>query len=319
MSEIHGLHHVTCIAGDAQENVDFYSGVLGMRLVKKSVNQDSPGTYHLFYADSDGHPGTDITFFPWPEMPPARAGIGLAMEVSLAVPLGSLDYWSDRLVEHGVAIGEIEMRRRTAALPFSDPHGLPVTLHETADERLFTPWSGSPVPAERQIRGLHSVRLWERDLAATSAFLSGVLGFVDLGQENEWAAFGLDGGGSGRYLEIQEIPDADRGRWGTGGVHHVAWRVPDDDTELKVRGRIERARRRPTEVIDRFWFKSVYFLEPGGVLFELATDGPGFTVDEDPASLGEHLVLPPWLEGHRSEIESQLPPLHPPASHPVTG
>jgi glyoxalase family protein len=313
MSEIHGLHHVTCIAGDAQENVDFYAGVLGMRLVKKSVNQDSPETYHLFYADGDGHPGTDITFFPWPEMPPAKAGIGLAMEVSLAVPLGSLDYWSDRLVEHGVSIGEIEMRRQTEALPFADPHGLPVTLHETADERLFTPWSGGPVPAERQIRGLHSVRLWERDLAATSAFLTGVLGFVDLGQESEWAAFGLDGGGSGRYLEIQEIPDADRGRWGTGGVHHVAWRVPDDDTELKVRGRIESARRRPTEVIDRFWFKSVYFLEPGGVLFELATDGPGFTVDEDPASLGEHLVLPPWLEARRSEIEAALPPIKPPA------
>ena len=319
MSEIRGLHHVTCIAGDAQENVDFYSGVLGMRLVKKSVNQDSPGTYHLFYADGDGHPGTDITFFPWPEMGPAKAGVGLSMEVSLAVPLGSLDYWSDRLVEHGVPVGEVEMRRQTAALPFSDPHGLPVTLHETADERVFTPWSGSPVPAERQIRGLHSVRLWERDLAATSAFLTGVLGFVDLGQEKEWSAFGTEGGASSCYLEIQEIPDADRGRWGTGGVHHVAWRVPDVDTELRVRDRIERARRRPTEVIDRFWFKSVYFLEPGGVLFELATDGPGFTVDEDPATLGEHLVLPPWLEAHRREIESQLPPIHSPVSHPVTG
>jgi glyoxalase family protein len=319
MSEIRGLHHVTCIAGDAQENVDFYSGVLGMRLVKKSVNQDSPGTYHLFYADGDGHPGTDITFFPWPEMGPAKAGVGLSMEVSLAVPLGSLDYWSDRLAEHGVTVGEVEMRRQTAALPFSDPHGLPVTLHETADEREFTPWSGSSVPVERQIRGLHSVRLWERDLATTSTFLTGVLGFVDLGQEKEWTAFGIEGGASGCYLEIQEIPDADRGRWGTGGVHHVAWRVPDVDTELQVRDRIERARRRPTEVIDRFWFKSVYFLEPGGVLFELATDGPGFTVDEDPATLGEHLVLPPWLEAHRREIESQLPSLHPPAAHPVTG
>jgi len=319
MSEIRGLHHVTCIAGDAQENVDFYSGVLGMRLVKKSVNQDSPGTYHLFYADGDGHPGTDITFFPWPEMPPAKAGIGLTMEVSLAVPLGSLDYWSDRLAEHGVPVGEVEMRRQTAALPFTDPHGLPVTLHETADERVFTPWSGSPVPSERQIRGLHSVRLWEHDLAATSAFLTGVLGFVDLGQEGEWCAFGIEGGRSGCYLEIQEISDADRGRWGTGGVHHVAWRVPDVDIELQVRARIEGARRRPTEVIDRFWFKSVYFLEPGGVLFELATDGPGFTVDEDQATLGEHLVLPPWLESQRTQIESQLPPIHPPVSNPVTG
>jgi glyoxalase family protein len=314
MADIAGLHHITCIAGDAQENVDFYSGVLGMRLVKKSVNQDSPGTYHLFYADGEGHPGTDITFFPWPEMAPAKPGVGLAMEVSLAVPLGSLAYWADRLGEHGVAIGEIERRRRTSALPLTDPHGLPLTLHETADEREFTPWSGSPVPVERQVRGLHSVRLWERDLASTASFLTGVLGFVDLGKEGDWAAFGFGQGGSGQYLEIQEIPDAERGRWGTGGVHHVAWRVADVETELRVRERIELARRRPTEVIDRFWFKSVYFLEPGGVLFELATEGPGFAVDEDPATLGEHLVLPPWLEPQRGEIEAVLPPIRPAAA-----
>jgi glyoxalase family protein len=311
MAEIEGLHHITCIAGDAQENVDFYSGVLGMRLVKKSVNQDSPGTYHLFYADGEGHPGTDITFFPWPEMSPAKPGIGLAMEVSLAVPLGSLDYWSSRLEEHGVVTGEIEIRRQTAALPFSDPHGLPLILHETGDDRQFTPWSAGPVPAERQVRGLHSVRLWQRELASTASFLTRVLGFVDLGREGDWAAFGFGEGGSGRYLEIREIPDAERGRWGTGGVHHVAWRVPDLETELKVRERIELAHRRPTEVIDRFWFKSVYFLEPGGVLFELATDGPGFSVDEDLATLGEQLVLPPWLESHRAEIEAELPPIKP--------
>jgi glyoxalase family protein len=319
MTEIEGLHHVTCIAGDAQDNVDFYSGVLGMRLVKKSVNQDSPGTYHLFYADGTGHPGTDITFFPWPEMAPARPGVGLTMEVSLAIPLGTVDYWAERLVEHNVAVGEIEIRRRTSAISFTDPHGLPVTLHETGDDREFTPWQESPVPVERQIRGLHSVRLWERDLAATATFLTGVLGFIDAGVENEWTSFEIAGGGSGRYLEIREIPDAERGAWGTGGIHHVAWRVPDVDTELKVRERIDRARRRPTEVIDRFWFKSVYFLEPGGVLFELATDGPGFTVDEDLKTLGEQLVLPPWLEPHRKEIESQLPPIHPPAPHAVNG
>ena len=312
MPEITGLHHITCIAGDAQTNVDFYSGVLGMRLVKKSVNQDSPDTYHLFYADADGHPGTDITFFPWAGMAPARSGAGLAVEVSLAIPPGALDYWSTRLLEHGVAIGKSESRRQGAALPLTDPDGLPLTLHETADEREFSPWSGSPVPANRQIRGLHSVRLRERDLAATASFLTGVLGFVDLGTERGWRAFGFGEGGSGRYLEIQEAPEAERGRWGTGGVHHLAWRVPDVDAELEVRGRIESARRRPTEVIDRFWFKSVYFLEPGGVLFELATDGPGFTVDEDLSSLGEHLVLPPWLEAHRGEIESRLPALRAP-------
>src|SRR5689334_10721004 len=265
MTGITGIHHITCISGAAQDNVDFYEGVLGMRLVKRSVNQDSPGTYHLFYADGEGHPGSDLTFFPWPEMPPAKAGPGLAMEVSLAVPLGSIDYWADRLV-----------------------------------------------PIEKQIRGLHTVRLWENDLALTSEFLTGVLGFVDIGSEGEWTAFQIGGGGSGRYVELREIPDAGRGRWGVGGVHHVAWRVPDDETQLVVRERIARAHRRPTEVIDRFWFKSVYFLEPGGVLFEIATDGPGFAIDEDPATLGEHLVLPPWLEEHRGEIEAMLPPIKPP-------
>jgi glyoxalase family protein len=164
-----------------------------------------------------------------------------------------------------------------------------------------------------QILGLHSVRLWERDLALTAAFLTGTLGFEAMSVEGEWAGFALGGGGSGRYLEIREIPEMARGNWGTGGVHHVAWRVPDDGAQLEERERIDRARRRPTEVIDRFWFKSVYFLEPGGVLFELATDGPGFTADESVATLGERLVLPPWLEPRRGEIEAGLPVLGPPA------
>jgi glyoxalase family protein len=314
MTGITGIHHITCIAGAAQDNVDFYEGVLGMRLVKRSVNQDSPGTYHLFYADAEGHPGTDLTFFPWPQMAPAKAGAGLAMEISLAIPLGSIGYWTDRLREHAIAVGDEEIRRGTSAVAFNDPHGLPLALHETADERDFTAWPDSPVPTEKQIRGLHTVRLCEADLAATSEFLTGVLGFVDIGVEGDWSGFEIGGGGSGKYVEIREIPDAARGRWGTGGVHHVAWRVPDDETELAVREDIARARRRPTEVIDRFWFKSVYFLEPGGVLFEIATDGPGFAIDEDPATLGEHLVLPPWLEPHRDEIEAALPPIKPPVT-----
>lgn len=309
MSQITGLHHVTAIAGDAQENVDFYSGVLGMRLVKKSVNQDSPGTYHLFYADAVGHPGSDITFFPWPELPPVRAGVGLSVEVSLAIPNAALEYWQTRFTEMGVRHQAVELRRGSWALPFSDPHGLPLALVETGDKREFTPWNESPVPAAKQILGLHSVRLWERDLGLTSAFLTGTLGFEPIGAEGDWEGFAIPGGGSGRYLEIREMPQAERGQWGTGGVHHVAWRVPDDATELQVRERVSGAKRRPTEVIDRFWFKSVYFLEPGGVLFELATDGPGFTADEDAATLGERLVLPPWLESQRGQIEAALPPL----------
>jgi glyoxalase family protein len=308
---ITGIHHITCIAGDAQENLDFYVGVLGMRLVKKSVNQDSPDTYHLFFADGDAHPGTDLTFFPWPGMPRGREGTGLAGEISLAVPVGSLEYWSERLTRYGTKTSRIESRRGPRAMPLTDPHGLPLALVEASDPREFTPWDKSAVPASRQIMGLHSVRLLERDLRLTSSFLTETLGFKDMGEEDGWHRFGLGHGGSGRHLEIRELPDVPRGQWGVGSMHHVAWRVPDDATELRVREQVARAHRRPTEVIDRFWFKSVYFLEPGGVLFELATDGPGFAVDEEKEALGERLVLPPWLEPNRGEIERALPQLKP--------
>jgi glyoxalase family protein len=309
MSDISGIHHITCLAGDPQENLAFYRGVLGMRLVKRSVNQDDPGTYHLFYADAEGHPGTDLTFFPSRSAAPGRKGVGLGFEVSLAVPKGSLAYWSERLHAHDVTVHPIETRRGNAALPFIDPHGLEVALVETGDQRDFTPWDKSPIAEEHQIRGLHAVRMLERDLALTANFLTGVLGFDAYGDEEGWYRYGVAGGGSGKHIEIREDRDAARGQWGKGTMHHVAWRVPDDQVELAVRARVDIARRRPTEVIDRFWFKSVYFLEPGGVLFEIATDGPGFTADEELSTLGEHLVLPPWLEPFRDKIEAGLPPL----------
>jgi len=309
VTDIGGIHHITCISGDAQENLDFYTGVLGMRMVKKSVNQDSPDTYHLFYADADGHPGADLTFFPWPGMQPGRVGSGLSMEVSLAVPAGSLDYWSERLARSTMKVGAVESRRGDRALPFMDPHGQRVALIETSDTREFTAWPKSPVPREKQILGLHAVRMWEQDRAATAAFLTDVMGFRAAGEEDGWHRYGVAGGGSGAHLEILEMPSAERGRWGVGAIHHVAWRVADERAQLEVRQRVAEAHRRPTEVIDRFWFKSVYYTEPGGVLFELATDGPGFTADEDLATLGESLVLPPWLEGMRKAIEAELPAL----------
>jgi glyoxalase family protein len=312
MSTVTALHHVTCIAGDPQENYDFYTGVLGMRMVKRSVNQDVPGTYHLFYADASGHAGTDITFFPWPEMAPATPGHGLASEVGLAVPAGSLGYWHDRLASGGVTVDEPVTRFGENVLTFVDPHGLHVALVETSDAREFTPWGDSPVPADRQVLGLHSMRLVERDVESTGRFLTTILGFSEAGSEDGWHRFVLPGDRSGRIIDVRAAPTQSRGKWGTGSVHHLAWRVPDDATELAVRERVEAAHRRPTPVIDRFWFKSVYFLEPGGVLFELATDGPGFGIDEPMATLGEHLVLPPWLEPRRNEIEAALPPLRAP-------
>jgi glyoxalase family protein len=316
---VSGLHHITAIAGPAQENLDFYAGILGMRLVKRSVNQDDPGTYHLFYADAEGRPGTDLTFFPWSQLAPPRLGHGLAIEVGLEVPSGSLEYWGSRLQQYGASVGDTEVRFGDRVLTLTDPHGLKLALVERAAGRPFTPWDASPVPQERQIRGLFGAQIWEREAAPTTNFLTGVLGFERLASENGWTRYGFDK--SPGVVDIRETPDARRGAWGVGSVHHLAWRVADDHEQLAVREQVERAGGQATPVIDRFWFKSVYFREPGGVLFELATEGPGFAVDEDPAHLGEKLVLPPFLEQHRGQIERALPPLTLPAhaAAPNTG
>lgn len=309
---VHGIHHVTCIAGNAQENLDFYVALLGMRLVKRSVNQDDPGTYHLFFADRVGNPGTDLTFFPWPQMEPSRLGIGLTVEVSFAIAPGSLAYWQDRLQRSIVEHSTPETRFGETTLAFKDVHGLQLALVETSDERQFVPWEHSPVSPEHQLRGMHSVRLWERKLDHTEKILTQRMGFVLLGEEDSWHRYGVEGGGSGKLIEIKELPEERRGQWGTGAVHHVAWRVKDSDEQMSLREGIANAGLRPTPQIDRFWFKSVYYKEPGGVLFELATDGPGFDRDEDLEHLGEQLILPPWLEAQRKEIEAALPPLEMP-------
>ena len=309
MNAVHGLHHITAIAGPAQENLDFYAGILGMRLVKRSINQDDPGTYHLFYADAEGHPGTDLTFFPWAQMAPPRLGHGLAVEVALEVPPDSLAWWGARLERYGARVDAIETRFADRVLPLTDVHGLRLALVESGRPlaRASSPWDGGPVPHERQIRGLHGARLWERTRADTAAFMIDALGFREIGQERGWTRYGFDGHPG--VVDIRETPDERRGAWGVGAVHHLAWSVTDLDYELAVRGQIEAAGGHATEVIDRFWFKSVYFKEPGGVLFEIATEGPGFAVDEDPSRLGETLVLPPWYEPSRGQIAAALPPL----------
>jgi len=311
MQRVKGVHHITAIAGTAQENLDFYAGVLGMRLVKKSVNQDDPGTYHLFYADAEGHPGSDLTFFPWAFLAPPRIGHGMAVEVGLEVPRDSLTFWRSRLEPYGAALRPAESRFGQTVLPLIDPHGLKLALVETDTPRAFTPWDGSPIPAERQIRGLSGAQIWERDAGTSAAFLTSVLGFEAIASENGWTRYGFSDAAG--VVDIKQTPDTGRGAWGIGSVHHIAWRVDDDAHQLAVREQVESAGGRATPVIDRFWFKSVYFKEPGGVLFELATDGPGFATDEDPAHLGESLVLPPWLERQRAEIERALPVLAPPA------
>jgi glyoxalase family protein len=311
MARLHGLHHITAISGPAQENLDFYTGILGMRLVKRSVNQDDPTTYHLFYADAEGHPGTDLTFFPWAHLAPSQMGHGLAVETSLEVPRGSLGFWSGRLERYGVVMDAVETRFGDRVLPLTDPHGMRVALVESARDvaRAFVPWDGSPVAGEHQVRGLYGARIPEQEPEITDEFLRTVLGFTILGTDSGWTRYGFpDAAG---IVDVQPAPAGmRRGRWGVGSVHHLAWRVADADEQLAMRRTVDAAGAHPTPVIDRFWFKSVYFKEPGGVLFELATDGPGFGVDEDMAHLGETLVLPPFLEPHRAAIENALPPIN---------
>jgi glyoxalase family protein len=236
-------------------------------------------------------------------------GHGLAVEVALEVPQGSLAWWGARLERYGARIEPVERRFGDRVLPLTDVHGMRVALVESARglARRFTPWDGGPVPAERQIRGLYGARLWERSASETAGFMTAALGFRELAREGEWVRYGFDAHPG--VVDIRETLHERRGAWGVGAVHHLAWAVTDLEYELAVRSQIEAAGGRATEVIDRFWFKSVYFREPGGVLFEIATEGPGFAVDEDPSRLGETLVLPPWYEASRSEIESVLPPL----------
>ena len=309
---VHGIHHVTCLASDPQANLSFYVGALGMRLVKRSVNQDDPATYHLFYADAAGTPGTDVTYFPRRGMAPGRRGVGQVGEIALAVPAASLAWWRSRLAERRVPHAEETTRLGERELPFQDPDGLPLVLVGIEEDRAFAPWEAGPVPVEHQIRGVHAVRIRERSLPPTQRLLADVMGFAEVAEERGWRRW-ASGDGSGAYADLFEDPEAPQARWGAGAVHHVAWRVRDDEEQLAVRAAVEAAGLGPTPVIDRFWFHSVYFREPGGTLFELATDGPGFDRDEKPEKLGEQLVLPPWLEPHRDAIEAELPPLEVPA------
>ncbi|PSG98477.1 glyoxalase [Thermoplasmatales archaeon SW_10_69_26] len=309
MPSIGGIHHVTAVAGDPQENLDFYAGELGLRLVKRSVNQDDPTTYHLFYADREGRPGTDLTFFPFPDGRRGRTGAGIVGEVAFQVRPDSLDYWSDRLrgPDSEADVKQRGERFGDPVLTFSGPHGLDLAIVETeqATEREWTAWERSPVPEQHQLRGFHAVRARETSLEGTQTLVTDVLGMEHVGEDGSWHRYAGTDPASG-YLELRAAPQAQRARGGRGTVHHVAWRAGDESDEKRLREAVADHGLNPTDVIDRFWFRSVYFREPGGVLFELATEEPGFTADEPLESLGERLVLPPWLEDDRDEIENVL-------------
>ncbi|MFB6234081.1 MAG: VOC family protein [Halopenitus sp.] len=301
-----GIHHVTAIGSDPSRNREFYTETLGLRLVKQSVNQDDVGVYHLFYGDERGSPGTSMTFFPYVDANSGQVGTGQVSTVAFLVPESALDYWVDRLDEAGVEAAEREERFGDTVIAFEDPDGLPLELVAVDDDPEGHPPKG-PVPAEHAIRGFQSVTLSLASAEETAGLLK-TMGFEATQSDHDRQRFESDGD-LGYAVDLLEDPHAQRGRPGAGTVHHVAFRVDEDEQE-DWRDVLIEAGLRPTEIIDRKWFKSVYAREHAGVLFEFATESPGYTVDEELSALGERLVLPEWLEDQREEIEANLPELH---------
>jgi glyoxalase family protein len=304
-----GLHHVTAIASDPQRNADFYARTLGLRLIKQTVNFDAPDVYHLYYGDGRGTPGTVMTFFPWPGTPRGRRGTGQATTTSFSVPEGSLGWWRQRLGSMGIDASPVEERDGEEAFDFEDPDGLLIELVAHPGTDPAAPWEGSEVPGEHQIRAFHSVTLTESGRAPTHEMLTELLGFRVLAESADRVRYGVGGGGPGRQLDVLLRPEEPSGLVANGTVHHIAWRAPDDETEVRWRAELVDAGVSVTPVIDRQYFHSIYFREPGGVLFEIATDNPGFDTDEPLLELGRRLQLPPWLEPNRAQIEAALPAL----------
>ncbi len=307
-----GIHHVTAIAGDPQRNIDFYAGVLGMRLVKVTVNFDDPGTYHFYFGDEIGRPGSILTFFPWPEGRPGRQGTGQVGTVSLAVPAASLGFWIERLLAKGVRYEGPARRFDEQVLSFPDHDGLLLEIVATPRAAGVEPWRDGRVPAEHAVRGVHGVTIWEDGDAGSAAFLVRHLGMKIAGEEGNRFRLESAPDGIGSVVDLRRTPGFWGGVGGVGTVHHVAFRAGSDEEQLSRRTELERNGVGVTPVIDRQYFNSVYFNEPGGVLYEIATDGPGFTIDETAAELGTRLQLPPAYEPVRERIESSLPALRSP-------
>ena len=304
-----GLHHITAIASDPRQNLDFYTRVLGLRFVKKSVNQDDPGTYHLYYGDYHASPGTILTFFPWAGLRRGRPGTGQAYATAFSVPAGSLAFWKARLEQLNVDHNSIEKRFGDEVLALADPDGLRLELVATAETDPRPPAPSKDVPTEYAIRGFHSSTLALSNARATAAVLVDSMGYRLAATEGHRTRYTAGAGGPGTYVDLFTDPQLPRGLNGAGTIHHVAFRVTDDATEVAAREQLLGAGLHVSPVIDRAYFKSIYYREPAGVLFEIATDGPGFAIDESVETLGTKLGLPPHLEPHRAEIEAALPPL----------
>ncbi len=329
--DILGIHHVTAIASDPQKNIDFYTQVLGLRLVKLTVNFDDPTTYHLYFGDEIGRPGTILTFFPWPNAPKGHRGTGQVIATSFLIPEHSTDYWLDRLKSQKVPVQGPTKRfgDTEEVLTLYDPDGLELELvanRSAAEERTHHVWKEGPIPIEHAIRGFYSVTLSEVGYEHTAHVLTNELGFNFIGQDGSRFRFQISGSKED-YADVRDkntkekyhgsnivdvlcLPNTQYGMIGVGTVHHVAWRTPSDEQQKMLRAKIVKAGLNATPVIDRIYFHSVYFREPGGVLFEIATNPPGFAIDEKVEELGTHLMLPPWLESVRKDLERVLPQVH---------
>ncbi|GEO08250.1 ring-cleaving dioxygenase [Segetibacter aerophilus] len=308
-NRILGLHHITAIAGSAQRNYNFYTKVLGLRLVKKTVNFDDPGTYHFYFGDEQGTPGSILTFFPWEGIGQGHAGSGMATNIGYSVPAGSLDFWADRFKKFNVKQGTVEQRFDEQFLPFQDPDGLQVDLVVSPNADNRKAWETSDVKADVATKGFHSITLTLRNVTPTAAVLTDVFGYKLLKQEGNRYRFVTDAIENASIVDIIEAPNLAQGRSAAGTNHHVAFRVKDDNILMEFREKIASKGLHITPKIDRDYFFSLYFREPGGVLFELATDNPGFTRDEPLSELGTSLKLPKQYENDRKQIEKVLPVL----------
>jgi glyoxalase family protein len=308
-NQVHGLHHITAIASDPKQNLDFYTRVLGLRFVKKSVNQDDPGTYHLYYGDYAASPGTILTFFPWPGTRRGRPGSGQAYATAFSVPAASLPFWQKRLAAFKVPTAPQEKRFDDDVITLFDPDGLRLELVATRETDDRPPAPSSDVPPEFAIRGFHSSTLGLLDGKPTASVLTGTMGYRLVSTAGQRSRYSAGAGGPGTYVDLLIDPALPHALNGAGTIHHVAFRVTDAVTQVAAREELLRSGLHVSPVIDRAYFKSIYYREPGGILFEIATDGPGFAIDEPVEELGTHLSLPPRLEPLRTEIEQALPPL----------
>ena len=309
MQPVQGLHHITAVASNPQKNVEFYHNVLGQRLIKKTVNFDDPGTYHFYFGDKIGTPGTIMTFFPWQHMRRGVKGNGETSAVGYSIPITAVSYWKERLAAQNVAVGEPETRFGQTVLSFTDPDGMVLELIATDEPSTIEHWSAGPVPAECALRGFHSVTLCLSEVEMTGKLLTDYMDYTFVAQEGNRYRYKGASDDVGLYVDLLHRPGGQRGSFGAGSIHHIAFRTVDDEEQLEYLQRFRQAGLQVTPVQDRQYFHSIYFRSPGGVLFEIATDAPGFLYDEPVEELGRNLKLPTWYEAQREQITAVLPPI----------